>query len=149
MEKSKVGRPKKTDSREPTRVRDEFQFDDQQRIHMADRIRREFGDLSSDQIEQLVPAASTAATWFAAGFFPVIGKRGRSHRVATKILVYECRKAMEMAVGSGALWQRASADGGGESDAIGLARLIIEAVTGKPYPFDLRGMIDGAKQITK
>ena len=145
MDKPKVGRPKKIDCGEPSRLRESFSFDEQQHDHLAARINTEFGNLSSTEIGVLLSGATNAANWFAAGFFPERGRRGRIPETTKAVLLYECKKAMESASGNGLLWQRSADLGGGDSDATKLARIIIEVVTRKPYPYDLRRMISGAK----
>lgn len=146
--KRKAGRPPKApEYNETSPARDVFSFGDMQRKEMETRIRKEFGNFGVVQMNALLAAANNAATYYAGGAIPDKHKHGRKQNLTLKVLLYDCSTAMKKTKGKSSLWQRAAVDGGGESAAVKLAIIIIEAVTGRSVQFDLRRMITSAKGI--
>jgi len=139
------GRPKNPVSGEALRIKRSYAFTTAHTETLGKLIASAY-PLPQNTLEVLIRDATEAARAFAGGHLPLVAA-GRDNAVPTKILLHECSEAMKRATRSGAIWARAKSDGGGESDAVGLGRIIIETVTGAPYPFDLRGMIDSARDI--
>jgi hypothetical protein len=120
-------------------------FGADQRASLEGYVRRMFADIPSAKLAAFVASINEAANWYAAGISPRVDKAGHASKTVTKVLVHECWVALSDARGRASLWGQAEADGGKQSEALALARTVIEIVNRSPYPFDLRRIVASAK----
>lgn len=121
------------------RVRDCYDLTEEKRTALRQKIQQAHG-LSGQQLDQ----AMIAAAIFAAGVIPLKDEGpGRKANYPIRALLHDCVKLLGQP-----LTARAPVEGGGESPSVSLARTIIEGIRAKPYPYDMRRLIDEAKRYS-